>query len=217
MRETQDKYKRIRDWFDIGVKIGDKGLESARSAAQRAGIDPALAEYDFWTSQDSRIRRSYIENAVGDKSGVDRFDILLQLRKDSPGTGKALLTNDLINDFEQDGVLSKEEASVLQKIKTNAQGELVALPIKIKGVTTGTSGRKKTSIKIPKLSLPKIKGRRTSIKIPKLKLTPIKLPALSTTRIKTGQIPVPKLKLQPIVFPKSLKLYLRRNQLSYGF
>ncbi len=215
-----EKYKRVRQFFDLEADLGKFTFDRAKAFAQRTGIDPQMAEYDYWTSQEIRKRKLYTLSQITDLSGNDLWNALVSLRKESPGTGNMVLTNEVINDLIDEGYLTKSAGSRLKKVqvKTNANGKTL---MKISGGTSGgtkLSDLKKISSLIEQRNKAVSKAmqiRSSTIKIPKIKLP--KMPKVKT--ISSPKLTAPssrfvlKLpKVNRLKQPKALKniVYARR-------
>ena len=201
------KYQQSREWFRMGVALGEKGIERAKSIAKQAGLDPVVAEYDFLTSLDVDQRKIYVYDQIENKSGEDLYEALVQMRKKSPGTGSMILTGPIIDELVDEGILTKSEAKVLKEIKLDIHGKPPAEVLKAAGTGKGKGGAKaKISVgempifkpRIPKISTPKITA-------PKIKIKRIVSPKFKVKSVQTPSMSIPKLRLKQIRIPTNMR------------
>lgn len=186
LADQKEKYKKIRERFDFYDKLKKDNFTKGREAAVKVGIDPAIAEYDWWSAQELYKRDIHVRSQINGLTGQEAWNVLVSFRMESPGTGNMVLNDQLISDLVDEGYLSKSQGTQLRKIKikTNTRGEQLmrigsgggggSRLSELKHISTlmeqrGQAYQKALKIKsprgIPKISFPK------APKIPKIKLT----------------------------------------------
>ena len=169
LRDVSEKYKRLWPIFDMGVTRNS--LDSAYTLSKRLGVDPQKAEYDYWTSVPVRERREKIDEMILNKTNAEAFNILIPLRENSEGTGKPMLSEELISNLVEDNIISKYQGKVLRAIKTSritgqlistASGDDASRRLKeLKQISTlieqrGAAYQKALRIRSPRVKIPKI-------------------------------------------------------------
>jgi hypothetical protein len=217
--KTTSQYTDIRSFFDMALE-GGQSFDSARQMAQGQGIDPDLAEYDFWSAQNARIRTLHVGELIQGLDQGSMWDVLTSLRKESPGTGNMVLTDTLITDLVNEGVLSKEAGKALKKVKLDSTGQLIEAPIE-----TGTSASAKAAttkllsiikqrdaayMKALKVKAP---SKTAGIKVKLPKVTVFKPLKTTTPKSTTFKLKIPKIKSTQI--PVNLKGLIHGNPRLY--
>jgi hypothetical protein len=202
MGTTKDKYKNIRSRYDLDFQMGRDNFDNANKYAQRVGISPQDAMYDWYSAQSQSERRVYIDSLISNQTGKNIFAVLASLRKISPGTERMVLTNEIVNDLYDEGIITKNQATQLKKSKISGdQGALIpSSGSKTSTTSTGSGGLTKADLtKLKNIYATRDKAVLAPIKSTKMKvtkMTPIRLtksPNLLKIRINHT---TPKLKLK---------------------
>jgi len=190
LADQKEKFKKIRERFDWDMKLKRDDFTRGKEAAAKVGVNPSIAEYDWWSAQDLAERSIHIHSLIEGKSGNDTWDTLVSLRKESPGTGNMVLSNQLVSDLVDEGYISKSTGTQLRKvrIKTDTSGSPL-LNIR-SGTSTGGSNmaflkqistlmeqrgeavQKALKIRSPRIKIPKIAFPKTP-KTPRIRIKPL--------------------------------------------
>lgn len=120
----------------------DLPVEKQGEILAKLGIDPEDASYYNIARQSSDIRYIWVKDEIG-KYGDNRQEILntlLSLRREV--NGKKILSNEILDDLVEEGILSEEEGKYLKRVKYTKKGE-----VKVKLTGRGRSAK----IKAPKI------------------------------------------------------------------
>lgn len=214
--KTTSKYSDARSFFDMALQNGQP-FDSARQMAQTQGLDPNLAEYDFWTAQNARVRTLHVQEATRGLTGNDLWNTLVDFRTESPGTGNMILSDTLVTELVNNGTITKNMGTQLKKIKTQLDANGQPIPnTDVTPLSTSTGTSTKASTTVTKIST-LLKQRSTAyqkalkvktsakssgikIKLPKpVVFKPLKA---TTTKAPIFRLKLPKIK--PIQIPARL-------------
>lgn len=171
IKSVQSKYKDINDAMDKYIETGkDTAKRSLDRAIQKSGFTEEESTYAYWSDQNNRLKRAYIETAINDLSGNELLQSLAKMRKVSPITEKQILTDELINNLVDEKIISKYEGkqlksiktdSLTQKMKISSGGSVGTTKAQFSKLKTLYENRNKAAykpIKLKKISPPKLKS-----------------------------------------------------------
>lgn len=174
-KQDEEKYSTARSIFESGLKDKDKA-----AAYKKLGVKSDQVEYDYYSTQTNEIKTNYLIDYFGDKNHDEVLNTLINGRLDSI-SGAQLASDTVINNLEDEGIISADEAKYLKGIKYNSKGELIG---------SGGSGKKVNlkfsdiSFKKPGSSKVKLNGPSKasggSISVPKLKILNTRAPKLGS-------------------------------------
>jgi hypothetical protein len=177
LNDVEAKYERLRKTV---TTVNEKSIEMLRKRSEKYGITPDDMEYDLWSSRELRERNMYVYDQISDKSGEEIWSTLTSMRLLSPGTGKAILTSNIIDDLIDDSIISKQEGAYLKKLElTGTTEKYVSNAEKLAAAAAGTKKASKATkptwkaftFKAPaKITPPKIKALPKST-LPKIRFT----------------------------------------------
>lgn len=189
-------FKTISDIID---KYGDvEGSQAViEEAMKKKNITYEDMIYDGWTALNDDIQLDQIISNVEGLSNDDMLSTLVSYRRISEGTGKAFLTDTLINKMEDSGLLSSSEAEYLKSIEWDSKTKSLKAKkskgnIKIKKISVSAPPKISTSsFKIqgpPKISLGSIRANESPLKgllasMPQVRSIRTQLPEPRTGRI----------------------------------
>lgn len=161
------KLKKAFSYVDE-VLDSDLSVEEQAQVLSKLGITPEQASYYNVARQPNDIKYIYVKDEIS-KYGDNRQQILSELIKmRQEVNNKMILSNEVVNDLVDEGILSKEEGKMLKNVKYTDKGEVkvkltgVGRSAKIKKITLKAS---KLSFKVPKLKAVEFGGIRKSAKI----------------------------------------------------
>lgn len=157
------KYTRAREVYGADLSQDQKD-----SAYKKLGVDKNDVEYDYISNKTNDIKAQYI--ASQNLSHDELLNTLLKGRVESI-SGSLFAANGVIDDLNDQGLLSNEEAKALKAVKLDKTGKSLS--------------KTKADKKPAKIALPKIKAIKISI--PKAKRVKI-VGAKKLTKVKTYKL-----------------------------
>jgi len=156
---------------------------------QAAGLTSEDVTYDYFTRLADDLQLEAILEMTAGKTGDDLVNSLLQMRRESEGSRKMLLTDAIINKMVDEGIISESIGNWLKSYRVGEEGKLEK---------TGKTGKGK---KAAKVTIKKATLRKPSFKgLGKGTLPTIKLKAPPKLTVSKAQ-PV-KLTMPPKTLPK---------------
>jgi hypothetical protein len=200
---VEANYKMLRD--SIYMYPSKEAFDEIAISAKEFGITREGIEYDYWSNGDLATRKIVVTDKINGVDSKELWSTLTSMRLLSPGTGKAILTSNIIDDLIDDSIISKQEGAYLKKLElTGTTEKYVSNAEKLAAAAAGTKKASKATkptwkaftFKAPaKITPPKIKA------LPKSTLPKIRF----TTAVQQAQAPTYK-KLLKFKKPTALRI-----------
>lgn len=145
------KYQLAKDVYN------DTGLTQDQKTQiyNKLGINPSDVQYDYLSSQPTKIKTSYLSDLSQLGSHENLINTLIQGRIQGL-SGNMLVDNTTLNALRNQQLISAQEANYIRKLQFDAQGNNVGY-----GGGVGGTTRK---ITLPKIKIPKLSSSKLSLR-----------------------------------------------------
>jgi len=166
------------------------------AAYKQLGVDSSQLEYAYKANHSENVKTQYIASKVQSMSHDELLKQLITGRVVS-SAGDQFASNGVLDNLVDQGLISKQEATALKKIKTDAKGNSL--------VKTGTGTGKKGKIRITKVKPAKVTLTKfTKRKSPTIKLSNAKV--ITKPKMSKIKLTMPSAKISyKIMKPSKIK------------
>jgi hypothetical protein len=186
--KLQAQYKKANDLFDLYLRAPDDATRAKiEQSVIRMGIDPAEGLYNYLTTQETAPKTEYIKAIIAQNPNTDIVELLSPYRKEGIASGKPLLSDGVIDNLYDEGLITAEQKKYLKSLKWDTKQKKVV-------------GKKGTGKKIKISEPPTIKIKQ--VKPAKIKTTSLKVKTARPRKVAALKIAKPKAQTVSIRIPK---------------
>jgi len=165
-KKLEDLYNKADDLFDMYLRTDDPQIrERINQSVSQLGIDPTEGLYNYISKQEVDIKTEYVNAMLGGIDENEWLSNLALLRKEGIASGKPILSDSVIDNLYDEGLITAEQKKYLKNLKWDKKNKKIT--------TKGGAGRK-IKIKVPGVAAPKAPKINLKLQVPKSKTIRIK-------------------------------------------
>jgi len=147
--KLQAQYEKANDLFDLYLRAQNDAVRTKiEQSVAKMGIDPTEGLYNYLTTRETAPKTEYIKAIISQNPNTDIIELLSPYRKEGIASGKPLLSDGVIDNLYDEGLITADQKKYLKNLRWDAKQKKVV-------PKAGTGKKKGVKFKAPTISVAK--------------------------------------------------------------